>query len=873
MGQEACQQAAGCAWDHGNCASTSLKATCNAVALTGAAQDCDTYRDPLTNNAVCMSSQECKDVCKTCTECVQGVTEEFLPVYTAKIGTNKQDELAKDISLAGKPAAICHAIAACDNPQDDSVKFCHDKLKLDYCSATGMAAGPSAASPSPAVSGGIGSACSADGECAGFSVCDTSAGCNAVSTCNPLNGQSSKVCKGTCKAWDVFVKATSDMFGSQATLSLADPMTLLITLDATATVAANSTLTIKPKPLLVDAITGSIPVQSGVVTGGLKAAANPTSPTAKIGGPTKIGGSCGNQASTFAITFDGSASPPNAGRPLTKYAWSTANGSPQALKDAIAAASNLPRVTLPAAQVSTLPAFTCDRYNVARTAKLPCFPTGITPTTDVASGTFVFPAAGVLADAGFIFEIGMTATKGARSDTDKAVIRVLPVKDAGGNPIPVPPTGSIKRVCIGVCPKKHSPTDKLRLAFTANSDDSTSYTYAWTCSSVDLTVSGAASGADSANLVVKPKDAAGNALLADGQTVTCQAQLGLLTLDANFEAVLELGAAGLNIDEAPYMYGTTTDPTRGLAGPASAAKLASGASVQLDSAAPAGSAPSGRHLLTTITINAGTAAAAQATYPTPSYTIPTAFAAACAGSAACTPAKLAVLVKYYSDPATLQAAYPSLTSGGNTPTQLISGALNLTISSTGPNAMQLPSTSFAAASANNMVTVNLPLTSAYMPGLTYACVVMTSSPIAYSGYDAAGYNVRVDIAPTAGSVIVPTTVLFLDGNTAGAAAFYQLITTSSYQTSLFPIAYFGTVSVSGATLGTSVNPNAAPAKKKANTGAIVGGVIGGVAFLCLVAGVAFYIHRKRRGYSNVNGALATPMQGNTEGYQAPVANQ
>ncbi|KAK9824496.1 hypothetical protein WJX72_010821 [[Myrmecia] bisecta] len=284
---------------------------------------------------------------------------------------------------------------------------------------------------------------------------------------------------------------------------------------------------------------------------------------------------------------------------------------------------------------------------------------------------------------------------------------------------------------------------------------------------------------------------------------SAQAKSTLRTIDANFEAVLSLGAAPLGTDETPYMYGTTTDPTRGLAGPASAANLASGVVVHLDSAGPA---PSGRHLLTTITINAGAAAAAQTTYPTPSYTIPSAFAAACAGSAACTPAKLAVLVKYYSDPSTLQAAYPSLTSGGNTPTQLISGALNLTISSTGADAMQLPSVSFA------------------------------------------GSNVRVNIEPRAGSVVVPTTVLFLDGNSAGAQTFYQMITSSSFQAALFPSSYFGTVSVSGATLGTASNPNATPAsKKKANAGAIAGGVIGGVAFLCIVAGIGYYVHRKRQG--------------------------
>ncbi|KAK9824111.1 hypothetical protein WJX72_007824 [[Myrmecia] bisecta] len=441
-GQDFCTQDSNCAWTHGNCASISLAAACGAISLTGTAQACDTYRDPATNHPVCVSNQQCQDVCADCADCLNGVSTDFLPIYNQKFGTNAQNELAK-------------------------VKF-SSNVKL--------------ANPSG----------------------------SAAPTSNPR---------------DVFEKATTDSFGSQATLSMADATTLLITLDATATVAVNSTLTIKASSLVVDALTGRNAVTAGAVTGGLQASPNPSTPIAKIGGPNKIGGSCPGQTSRFAVTFDGSASPPNAGRPLTKYVWSAAPGSPAALTDAVTSANTAAdssRLMLTATQVAALAGpivgatagtvyqftltasldvpggaqgaavtttvsltaastpvvavlngprgdvlgntnitftsasvdpdadtsaafqytFTCDRYNAARTTKLPCFPTGVTPYADIASGSYIFPAALVVADAAYIFEIGLTASKGARSDTDKAVIRVLPVKDASGNAIPVPPTGS-----------------------------------------------------------------------------------------------------------------------------------------------------------------------------------------------------------------------------------------------------------------------------------------------------------------------------------------------------------------------------------------------------------------------------------------------
>ncbi len=107
-----------------------------------------------------------------------------------------------------------------------------------------------------------------------------------------------------------------------------------------------------------------------------------------------------------------------------------------------------------------------------------------------------------------------------------------------------------------------------------------------------------------------------------------------------------------------------------------------------------------------------------------------------------------------------------------------------------------------------------------------------------------GYTVAVTITPKAGSVIVDTSILFLDGDTEGANQFAQEIQSTNKQAQLFPAATFGTVSVSGVAVTTAANPNAA--KKDKHVGAIVGGVIGGVAGVAILAGVAVYFVRRRQ---------------------------
>ncbi|KAK9829829.1 hypothetical protein WJX72_008087 [[Myrmecia] bisecta] len=828
-------------------------------------------------------NQQCVDQCQGCADCVKTLQADFVSaIYNAKFGTNKQSELAKDCKGFCLPAQIKATKAQMTDDGTRIVVSFNGKVSLAI--PTGAAA----------------------------------------ATSNPR---------------DVFDKATSDLFGPTATLSMQDPTSLLVSLDPTFTAQAGSKLTIKAGSLLVDALTGSRPVTAGDVAGNLQAAANPVPPKAVVGGPTQIGGSCPGKASTFMVTFDGSASPPNSGRPLAKYKWSTNDANPPtALTDAISA-TNASRLSLSPTQVATLPAgahsvtltvtdwlgntgsaswsftkatmplpniaiaggnsqsfpigaginvaanidlatvcsgtkvtytwaatgsntftstiadpsnknlviprpvvgatagtvyqfsltasldipggasgtavsttvsltaaaspvvavlqgpqgdvlgngdvtffsasvdpdadpstafqyvFTCNRYNAARTVKLPCYPAGVTPVT-LTNGTYTFPAGSVTADKDYVFEITMTASKGSRSDTDKAVIRVLPTKDASGNVIPVPPTGSTARVCLSTCPKKHSPTDTLRLQFTANGA-SAGYTYAWTCGGLELTAAGVAHGADSANLVVYSLDSAGNAVLPDGQTITCQAKAALRAVDATFEAALALGAAPLNVDEPPYMYGSSTDPTRGLAGFYSAAKLA-GSSVYLDSAAPNGPGSSGRHLLeTTLTINPGT-----------SFMIDT----------------------------------------------------------------------FTAEPQRR-----------YKAAITDAATAM-------------GLDVTVSITPRAGSVVVDTVVKVVQGKGSIAQQFYNKITNASTQAQVFDTTYFGSVQVSGTSPHTQQKPSSSHTRKAAIAGGTIGGFVG-LVMLCS----AFYIYRRRQDYNTIERALATTQRAPDAGlqaqgnYQAPAA--
>eukprot|EP00887_Chlorella_sp_A99_P005110 scaffold25.g5110.t1 len=109
---------------------------------------------------------------------------------------------------------------------------------------------------------------------------------------------------------------------------------------------------------------------------------------------------------------------------------------------------------------------------------------------------------------GLAYTVSVTATKGSRSDADTATISVL---STGGA---TPPTGTITRFCPGgACPKKHSPSEPLRLLYALDDPSLASdTTYAWTSPDVSL----AGTRTDRANLVVQPFRTDGSAVLPDG---------------------------------------------------------------------------------------------------------------------------------------------------------------------------------------------------------------------------------------------------------------------------------------------------------------------------------------------------------------------
>ena len=154
-----------------------------------------------------------------------------------------------------------------------------------------------------------------------------------------------------------------------------------------------------------------------------------------------------------------------------------------------------------------------------------------------------------------------------------------------------------------------------------------------------------------------------------------------------------------------------------------------------------------------------------------------------------------------------------------------------------------------------------------VPTVTFTSHITTyAAPADFGGAASAAYtsaitssiacvDARVLITGiTAGSVYVDTEVLFLvsNGNTDAASAF--LSTLQSSPATIFPAATFGSVGVSGATLGATtitINPSllSAPgvAEKPSHLGAIVGGAVGGGLGAVLLLGVVWYMVKGRRG--------------------------
>ncbi|KAK9833282.1 hypothetical protein WJX81_002494 [Elliptochloris bilobata] len=162
-------------------------------------------------------------------------------------------------------------------------------------------------------------------------------------------------------------------------------------------------------------------------------------------------------------------------------------------------------------------AWSCYKTDAAQSYSQPCFNGQAGWTTDLL-GNLLIPANTLPGDDNTYYYITLVASKpDGRSDTATAVLRVR----SG-----VIPTGTVQRSCLPApsCPKKHSPTNTLRLAFSpsAATADLPGLSYAWACRSPAtgcpiLAAPGVTSGGTAgSNLVINALDAMGNSVFSDG---------------------------------------------------------------------------------------------------------------------------------------------------------------------------------------------------------------------------------------------------------------------------------------------------------------------------------------------------------------------
>ncbi|KAK9818437.1 hypothetical protein WJX72_012550 [[Myrmecia] bisecta] len=309
---------------------------------------------------------------------------------------------------------------------------------------------------------------------------------------------------------DVFKAATAALFGAKAYLYIPDgnKAQLRVALGGAPTVDLNSVLSIKAGSALVDLqfnapfAAGDLPGKVKGSTAASKAVLQLTATASNV--VANLAGPSGDVLDTDTISFSAAKSqdpddPTNA-RSGFRYSW------------------------------------TCTRYDTTFTTKAPCFKSNVNAnTTNNGAGYSISPGFLTASD-DFYYQFQLTVAKGTglgqRTDMASTTVRVRSTAQG------IPPAGTAIRSCIGgTCPKKHSPTQPLRLAFTPQVDTD-KLTYAWWSPNLALTASQAASGIDKRNLLVRPVDASGNAVFVDGASLTFY--VNVTNTDNNLKAMAQV---------------------------------------------------------------------------------------------------------------------------------------------------------------------------------------------------------------------------------------------------------------------------------------------------------------------------------------------